>query len=641
LTASTISRPRAAAATRVVAQRRPASRLSSPRKPGRPTRRLACTLVVTVLAFSAVLVRVGTLQTVDAARYTALGEAQRVRAVVLPAERGTIFDRNGAELALTVPKKTVWADPRLVADPGKAAGLLAPILGADAAALATRLSRTADFVYVARQIDDTEAQRIAGLHLSGVFLIDEPGRESPSGELARSIVGRVDIDNKGVSGVEGEYDERLAGVPGQLVRERDAQGHTIPVGRQSIEPATPGDDVVLTIDRSLQFATEQALLRQVTAVGARGARAIIQDPRTGDVLAMANVDVDPETGQPVVSSANEALTAVFEPGSVNKVITAAGAIEEGLVNPNTVLHVPDHLQVSDHLFSDHDPHAVASWSVTDIVTRSSNIGTIMIAQMLGKQRIDEYLRKFGLGDKTALDFPGESAGLMLDPKDWSGTSIGSIPIGQGISVTAMQMLEVYDVIANGGKYVAPRLVDATIDGGGARHDAPPAAQRQVVSAETAAKVNAMLQNVVASQDGTGFRAAVPGYTVAGKTGTARKPNDNGLPGYKTGAYVSSFAGYLPAENPQVSIIVVIDEPSTSIYASVVSAPLFAELANLAVRQLRVAPAAPIPSGATVQTPDVAPGTAPTPADLADAGGAPPPPSSTATPPSSSAPSTTP
>ena len=311
---------------------------------------------------------------------------------------------------------------------------------------------------------------------------------------------------------------------------------------------------------------------------------------------MANVDVDPKTGQPVVSSANEALTAVFEPGSVNKVITAAGAIEEGLVNPDTVLQVPDHLQVSDHLFSDHDPHAVASWSVTDIVTRSSNIGTIMIAQMLGKQRIDEYLRKFGLGDKTALDFPGESAGLMLDPKDWSGTSIGSIPIGQGISVTAMQMLEVYNVIANGGKYVAPRLVDATIDGAGARHDAPPAAQREVVSAETAAKVNAMLQNVVASQDGTGFRAAVPGYTVAGKTGTARKPNDNGIPGYKTGAYVSSFAGYLPAENPQVSIIVVIDEPSTSIYASVVSAPVFAELANLAVRQLRVAPAAPIPLG---------------------------------------------
>ena len=265
------------------------------------------------------------------------------------------------------------------------------------------------------------AQRVAGLHLAGVFLIDEPGRASPSGELARSIVGRVDIDNKGVSGVEGEYDERLAGVPGQLVRERDAAGPHDP-GRTTEHRAraTPGDDVVLTIDRSLQFATEQALLRQVAAVGARGARAIIQDPRTGDMLAMANVDVDPKTGQPVVSSANEALTTVFEPGSVNKVITAAAAIEEGLVNPDTVLQVPDHLQVSDHLFSDHDPHAVASWSVTDIVTRSSNIGTIMIAQMLGKDRIDEYLRKFGLGEQDRARLPGRVGGPHARPEGLVG-----------------------------------------------------------------------------------------------------------------------------------------------------------------------------------------------------------------------------
>ena len=442
---------------------------------------------MSVLAFGAVLVRVGTLQTVGAARYTALGESQRVRSVVLPAERGTIFDRNGAELALTVPKQTIWADPRLIADPARAAALLTPILGGDPAALTDRLARDADFVYVARQIDDMSAQRVAGLHLDGVFLIEEPGRASPSGELARSILGRVDIDNIGVSGIEGSYDARLTGVPGRLVRERDGEGRTIPVGRQSVEPAQPGDDLVLTIDRSLQFATEQALLRQVMAVGARGARAILMDPHTGDVFAMANVVIDSETGQPIVSSANEAVTSVFEPGSVNKVITAAAAIEEGLVNPDTVLQVPDRLQVSDHLFSDHDPHAVASWSVRDIVTRSSNIGTIMMAQMLGKDRIDDYLRRFGLGTRTALDFPGESAGLMLDPKDWSGTSIGSIPIGQGISVTALQMLEVYNVIANGGSYVAPRLVAATIDADGNRHDAPPAEQEHVVSAETAAQ----------------------------------------------------------------------------------------------------------------------------------------------------------
>ena len=267
--------------------------MGTTRRVGRPAVRLACTVVVSLLAFGAVLVRVGTLQTVDAARYTALGESQRVRSVVLPAERGTIFDRNGAELALTVPKQTIWADPRLIADPARAAALLTPILGGDPAALTDRLARDADFVYVARQIDDMAAQRVAGLHLDGVFLIEEPGRASPSGELARSILGRVDIDNIGVSGIEGSYDARLTGVPGRLVRERDGEGRTIPVGRQSVEPALPGDDLVLTIDRSLQFATEQALLRQVMAVGARGAasdpdepehRRCVRDGERGDRL---------------------------------------------------------------------------------------------------------------------------------------------------------------------------------------------------------------------------------------------------------------------------------------------------------------------------------------------------------------------
>ena len=374
-----------------------------------------------------------------------------------------------------------------------------------------------------------------------MFLIDEPGRVSPSGELARSIVGRVDIDSQGVSGVEGEYDERLAGVPGRLVLERDAQGRTIPVGRQSVEPAQPGDDLVLTIDRSLQFETEQALLRQVAAVGARGAR---RSSRTrGRAMCSRWRTWTSTRHRPaVVSSANEALTAVFEPGSVNKVITASAALEEGLVNPDTVLQVPDRLQVSDHLFSDHDPHPVASWSVTDIVTTSSNIGTIMIAQKLGKDRIDEYLRRFGFGDKTALDFPGESSGLMLDPKDWSGTSIGTIPIGQGIAVTAMQMLEVYNVIANGGMYVAPkpRRRDDRWRGSAARQPARRAAPRRVCRDCGEGERHAAERG--GFQRRHRHRAAVPGYTVAGKTGTARKPNDNGIPGYKTGAYVSSFAG---------------------------------------------------------------------------------------------------
>jgi cell division protein FtsI (penicillin-binding protein 3) len=282
-----------------------------------------------------------------------------------------------------------------------------------------------------------------------------------------------------------------------------------------------------------------------------------------------------------------AVTNVFEPGSVNKVITVAGALEEGLVNPDTVFDVPDHLQVSVHRFSDHDPHPPERWSVTDIMQHSSNVGTIMIAQQLGKDRIDQYLRMFGFGEKTGLGFPGEPRGLLLDPADWAGTSIGSIPIGQGISVTALQMLLAYNTIANGGIHVAPQLVHATVGPDGTEAPAEPAERRRVVSERTAAQVNHMLAKVVS--DGTGTAAAIDGYTVAGKTGTARKPAENAR-GYEPGAYIATFAGYVPAENPELAIIVSIDEPRGGLYtAGTVAAPVFSRLAQYGLRLFRIPP----------------------------------------------------
>lgn len=547
-------------------------------------------IVFAVFAFAAALARVVTLQTVDADRYIALGESQRVKSLALPAERGTIFDRNGFELALSVPEHTVWADPRLVTAPVATAGALSPVLGIDAATLEAKLTKPgAEFVYLSRKIDDATAAAVERLHLPGVSLLDESGRYLPSGELAKSVIGQVDIDNKGIAGLESEYETNLAGTPGRLERELDPAGNTIPSGQRRLVPAHPGDDLMLTLDRSMQYQTEQVLESAVTAAGARGGMAIVQDPNTGDILAMANIVGGQDGTAAHPSSANEALTNVFEPGSVNKVITVSAAVQEGLVQPNTSMQVPDRLPVSDGIFTDDEPHPTETWSVTDIVTRSSNVGTIMLARQLGKTRIDKYLRAFGLGSETALAFPGESAGLMLDPLHWSGTSIATVPIGQGISVTALQMLEAYDVIATGGNYVAPRLVMGTVDASGKRHDAPAADRRRVLSADTAAKVNGMLQEVVRSKDGTGFRAAVDGYTVAGKTGTARKPNDDGTPGYKEGAYVASFAGFVPAEQPRISIIVVIDEPQSNIYASAVAAPVFADLARFALREFKVAP----------------------------------------------------
>jgi cell division protein FtsI (penicillin-binding protein 3) len=276
---------------------------------------------------------------------------------------------------------------------------------------------------------------------------------------------------------------------------------------------------------------------------------------------------------------------VYEPGSVNKLITITGALEDGAVRVADRLSVPDRLKVGNHVFSDHDPHAVTSWSPTDIMRESSNIGTIMIAQKLGRERLDDYLRAFGFGTKTGIDFPGESAGLLRPASSWYSTDMGSIPIGQGVSVSALQMLAAYNAVANGGKYVSPRLVRATIDGQGQRHLAPEARTRRAVSVSTATAVTAMLEEVVKS--GTGTLAQIPGYRVAGKTGTARKPAPGGT-GYIPGAYMSSFAGFAPADRPAIAALVMLDEP-TPIFGGLVAAPLFAELARAVLREMRVAP----------------------------------------------------
>jgi cell division protein FtsI (penicillin-binding protein 3) len=313
--------------------------------------------------------------------------------------------------------------------------------------------------------------------------------------------------------------------------------------------------------------------------------AIVMDSQSGEVLAMTSL-VAGEKGQaPQPASSNRALTAVFEPGSVNKMITIAGALEEGLVGPADKLAVPGTIRVGNHTFSEHDPHPTQAWSITDIVANSSNVGSIMIGQKLGKERLDRYLRAFGLGERTAIGFPGESGGLLLDPDHWYSTSMGATPIGQGLAVTAMQMLAAYNTIATGGEYVSPKLLKATVDGAGRQHLTPPSARRRVVSEQTAREMTAMLTEVV--RVGTAKLAKIDGYTVAGKTGTARKPDEH-VRGYKAGAYFSSFAGFVPAEKPALTAIVVLDEP-TPIFGGLVAAPRFAQIAKYALRELRIPP----------------------------------------------------
>jgi cell division protein FtsI (penicillin-binding protein 3) len=551
-------------------------------------RRLTAFLLAAMLAFVALAGRLVQLQVLSPGTYAEVGERQLVRTMRLPAARGAIFDRSGRELALSIRQSTVWANPREVIDPQADAARLAPVLGLDAAAVQDRLSRDAAFVYLARTVPDTVASQVTALKIPGVHLVDEPKRFTPAGELAGPLIGKVGTDNIGLSGVELQFEKTLAGRPGHQVVEQDPSGTELPGGVRQFVPAERGDDLVLTIDRSLQFEAERSLASMITSAHAKGGVAVVMESRTGEILALADLSADPTGGPPLPSTKATALTNVYEPGSVNKLITIAGALQEGLVRPSDKLLVQDTIRVADHTFSEHDRHGPIEWSITDIMAQSSNVGSIMLGQKLGKDRLDEYLRKFGFGSRTGLGFPGESPGLMLDPKRWSGTSLPTIAIGQGIAVSAMQMLAAYNTVANGGEYVAPKIVKARLDEQGQERPTPPSVRRRVVSQRTADEVTAMLDEVV--RVGTGIRAHIDGYTVAGKTGTARKPLE-GARGYKAGAYVSSFAGFVPSERPALSAIVMLDEP-TPIYGGLVAAPVFADMMRYGLRQYRIPPPPP-------------------------------------------------
>ncbi len=550
-----------------------------------PKGRLITLLVVMSLAFGGLVFRLVDVQGLSAERYAVYGESQRLHSVVLPAQRGSILDRNGAELAISVRRQTVWADPKVVRDPAAAARALAPLLGVDESTLQDRLSDDLAFVYLARKVEDDVARSVEALKLPGVFLMEEPKRYEPAGVLAAPVVGQVGLDDQGLSGLELQYQEDLTGRPGELLVERDPAGRDIAAGVRQLHPPAPGATLVLTLDEAMQYEAETALSEQIVATKAKGGIVVVMDPRSGEILAMANMVAGKPGGPPVPSNDNMAVTRVFEPGSVNKVVTIAGAIEEGLVESSTRLNVPDTLQVSDALFTDDHEHDDKYWSVDEIMAESSNIGTIMIGQKLGKAGMDDYLRRFGLSGRTPLDFPGEANGLIPKPSEYSGTSMGTIPIGQGVAVTALQMLGAYNTVANGGVAVPPSLLRGVVDASGKAHPADRPKGERVVSADTAAAMSQMLAGVVT--DGTGTDAAVPNYTVAGKTGTARKVAENGR-GYVDGVYIATFVGFVPAEAPRLSVIVVLDEP-TPYYAGIVSAPVFARVALAGTRLFSIPP----------------------------------------------------
>ncbi|MCU1401412.1 MAG: ftsI [Acidimicrobiales bacterium] len=566
---------------------------------GSPRKRLIALLVGAALVFGAILVRITMLQTTDAASYTLAGTHQRTEETVLPASRGVIFDRNGDELALSVPATTIFVNPKLVLDPVGTAAVLATTLHLSPAkqqSLVVAMSdKTKGFEYVARQIDDATALAVMSLKLAGVDSYEEDTRVVPGGDLALGVIGKTDTDGKGIAGLERQYDTLLTGKNGELVQEHDTKGNAIPGSGSVSVPAVPGTDLVLTLDRSIQFSLEQALLKQVSELRAKGGTAIVEESGTGNILAMASVQIRAD-GTYAVTSANLGAVACEEPGSVAKVITTSAALNEGLITPQTYIEVPGYRIYDkgtrwEKVIHDAEPHKTEMMSVQDILVHSSNIGTIAESEALGPERQYNYMTAFGLGLKSALDFPSETKGLLAPWQKWQGTEKVTKSYGYGVCATAIQLVGAVNVVANNGVYVAPRLVQGTIGEDGVVAPAAPAATRTVLTPDTAQTMNLMMRAVVC--DGTGAAAQVDGITVAGKTGTGVKAV-NGVYGAegKDAKYYSSFIGFFPAEAPKVTTLISIDEPdptNLNRFGGTAAAPVFQAVVPTIMHQLEIQP----------------------------------------------------
>jgi cell division protein FtsI (penicillin-binding protein 3)/stage V sporulation protein D (sporulation-specific penicillin-binding protein) len=521
--------------------------------------------------------------------------SQQQNTQTLPAVRGDILDRNGRELAVGEEAVTFFVTPSLVKEPAATALEISRLLKlprAEQEELAERLT-TAEggFAYVARQVPRSRAQALIDAELPGVGQYPEERRMYPAGRVAGQLLGRVDIDGVGREGMELLYNNSLTGTPGTQITVRDPQG--IPIDVLKLQRERDGRDVQLTLDRILQQEAERVLAATVKRTGAESATAIVMQPRTGEILAMAGVpQVHPErwATAPAIAKRNGAVTDTYEPGSTFKVVAISAALEEGLVTPSTVFRLPPELRFCDEkencVVGESHARGTQDMSVRDILTESSNVGTIKLAQIVAKngggiKAVDAWNARFGFGAPTGIDFPGESAGIMRPVEEWSSVSIGNIPIGQGISVTPIQLASAYAAIANDGVLIQPHLLKRIGDEPVAKHPS-----RRILSKKTSAQMRNMFEGVVGSDRGTGRAAGIEGYRVGGKTGTAEVAGEFG---YVDGQYVASFVGFVPANNPQLVTLVVVNKPVNGYYGGDVAAPAFEEITEFAINRLAIPP----------------------------------------------------
>jgi len=534
-----------------------------------------------LLWFACIGARLYYFQVIQYVDMESRAQRQQQRVIEVAPQRGVIYDRQMNPLAMSLGVDSVFAVPSELAGSRDVASLLARVLGVDADELRDHLRTSHSFCWVKRRVTPAEAQRVRELNLKGVYFQRETKRFYPKGDLAAQAIGYVGLDDKGLGGIEYALDDEIKGKPGRELLDSDARRRAF---RSSDSAGTPGKNVVLTLDERIQYITAKALAEEVARSHAAGGVAVVQNPNTGEILALSSLpSFDPNHIDASGSAAREdrGVSWIYEPGSTFKAITLSAALEEKLTNPAEVINCQNGgIVLAGHLIHDHKPYG--DLSVTDVIVNSSDVGAIKLGLRLGEDRFYRYIRAFGFGERTGVDLPGEERGLLKPPSRWSGISIGEISIGQEISVTPVQIITAYSAIANGGILFQPRIVHDIFLG--ARHDSlPPARGRRVISVQMAEAMRRILAQVV--DRGTGKPAQLGGYTSAGKTGTAQKIDANGA--YSKSVFVGSFIGFAPATHPAVTILVAIDSPVGAHYGTDVAAPVFRSIAEQTLGYLNV------------------------------------------------------
>jgi cell division protein FtsI (penicillin-binding protein 3) len=551
--------------------------------------RLYALVAIFALLLLALLARLFDLQILQHHFLSSMADRQHQKSTELHGKRGTIYDRRLRELALSVQRQSIYINPSEVSTSPATLTHLARILGLKDAIIPANMPSDRQFVWLKRRVAPADAAAVRSLGIKGVGFVNESQRFYPKRALAGQVIGFVGTDETGLEGIEHAYDSTLAGKVVRVMLDRDALGRPILLQSDALQLPPQGHDLVLTLDERIQFVAERELREQITRLGARGGVAVVMQPSTGEILALANeASFDPNGFRDAAAKTwrQRGITDNFEPGSTAKAIVAAGALEERLVRPDDMFFGEQgSIQVASLAIRDHEKFGWLTFR--EIIEKSSNVGAIKVGQRLGKERLYAYLTRFGLGQSTGIDFPGEALGLLRQPQQWSEVSLASLSIGQELAVTPLQLTTAFSAIANGGTLMRPHLVKAIINDGQVVQETVPVPVRRVISESTARQVTNLLQGVVTR--GTGKAAAVEGYTVAGKTGTAQK-FDATLGKYSPQKYVASFIGYLPAEQPRATIFVSIDEPQlATAWGGVAAAPLFSAIAQQTMRYLHVPP----------------------------------------------------